>query len=175
MKKIFGWLKVTLNKLFKNWLPTLFKNWFPALIKNILSVTVITYIFIGVIIAVSIYLMNNAYTTAIFKDLVDTLKKTMTLDQDSLLTLERLYELRNELSNIDISKFMYTIFSAVFLTFGVVTINQVTSGVKTINEEVEKSRSELKKSFDDDMIHKSLQQLNTTLASMQTLLDFLRN
>jgi hypothetical protein len=180
LENICAWFKKTCKKVFLIWLPTVFTRWLPTLLKNLLSVSVITFLFIGLIITVLIYLMNNAYTTAIIRDLVDTFKKTATLNQDQLLTLERLYVLRNELANIDISKFMYTIFSAVFLTFGIIILNQVTSthdktkkSVELINKEIEKSKNELHKTAEDDIIHKSVQQLNTTLASVQALLLYL--
>jgi len=92
-----------------------------TIIKNLVTVVafiILLFIIITLFFALSIYLVNNAYHARILTDLTNTLKGGVPLDENDLLTLERVYELRTGLVNSDVLSLLFPIFSAVFLTIG---------------------------------------------------------
>jgi len=142
-------------------------------ILDCISILIIFFAILMMFLAFFVYLMNNAYTVKVINDLVDTLKKTSTLNQDDLLNIERLFELRNELNNIDVSKFLYSIFSMIFLSIGLFVLNQVNNAY----EKIKITANDTKTIVDRMHINSSdvaqreyLYQVSITLGSIQTTL-----
>jgi len=120
--------------------------------KTIVSVLafIILFIIVGTLIwAFAAYLVNNAYTAKVLTDLSDTVKGGHPLDSSSLLTLERVYELRVGLAKTDVLSFLYPVFSAVFLTIGLFILGQVTAS----QEKISKQTNEISKQTDEVLKH----------------------
>jgi len=120
--------------------------------KKLVSVIafVCLLLIVGTLIwAFATYLINNAYTAKVLTDLKDTVKGGTPLDKNSLLTLERVYELRTGLAKTDILSFLYPVFSAIFLTIGLFILGQVTASQEKISKQTNEFTAGIKKDKDD--------------------------
>lgn len=134
---------------------------------------------LAVIFGCITYSRNEAFNTGIFNELVEAINVTKKIDSTDLLELEKLYELKTQISKTDITSFLYTIFSIAFISIGIFFINQIsTTYEKTdqrareiINDyaKIDIDAKNLRKDVDDLIKEKS-----KILASVKTANDDIR-